>query len=282
MIEPRVDTTFQLDDGRKLGYAEYGVTDGRPVFLFHGNPGSRYEWMRVSDPQIWRGLRVIAPERPGFGLSDFQPHRTHIDWAQDIAALADHLGLDTFSVIGFSAGGAHALACAAVLSERVERLGLISCVAPLEVPGITQGMSWRNKKELLLARASYPAARLWMRRSARRALSSTRIWSGKAASEAEREKRNAVLRNLEEAFRQGGRGSAYELALRSRPWAFDVTKITTETYLWQGEDDDNVPPPMGRYLARILPNCEATFVPGARHTLHHSRMDEILSKVMDR
>lgn len=282
MNKPREDTIFRLSTGRCLGYAEYGDPNGKPVFLFHGNPGSRYEWSRVADPKTLRGVRAIAPDRPGFGLSDFQPGRTHLDWAQDIAELADHLALDQFAVIGFSSGGAHALACAWAMPELVSALGLISCVAPLEVPGIMAGMSWPNKRELLLARASPLLARLWMARVAQRALHDARKRVIEATDDAEREKRAAILLNLTEAFRQGARGCAYELTLRSRRWAFDVTEITTKSYLWQGEADDNVPPPMGRYLASVLPGCEATFVPGAGHAVHSRRMAEILSTVTGR
>jgi pimeloyl-ACP methyl ester carboxylesterase len=282
VTNPRVDTTFSTPDGRRLGYAEYGEADGKPVFLFHGNPGSRYEWLRVAGSETLRRLRAIAPDRPGFGLSDFQPRRTHLDWAKDVAALADNLGLDKFAVIGFSAGGAHALACAAAMPERVARLGLISCVAPLDVPGITEGMSWPNKRELLLARASFVLAWAWMVPMARRAPGRARRRLAKAPDGVDRDKQDAIYRNLEEAFRQGARGCAYELTLRSRPWVFDVSQVSTETHLWQGEADDNVPPPMGHYLAKALPKCEAHFVPGGRHALHGRRMDEILSAVMKR
>lgn len=280
MTKPRVDTTFRLSDGRCLGYAEYGEPNGNPVFFFHGNPGSRYEWSRVADPETMSGIRAIAPDRPGFGVSDFQPCRTHLDWAKDIAELADHLGLDQFAVIGFSSGGAHALACAWAMPERVSALGLISCVAPLEIPGIMAGMSGPNKREILLARAVPLLARLWMARVARGAVRDSRKRAIEASGEAEREKRAAALLNLTEAFRQGACGCAYELTLRSRPWAFDLTEVTTKSFLWQGEADDNVPPPMGRYLASVLPGCEATFVPGARHAVHSRRMSEILAKVV--
>ena len=174
MNNPRVDASIILPDGRRLGFAEYGDAGGRPVFLFHGNPGSRFEWMRVADPKTLRGLRTIAPERPGFGVSDFLPGRSHLDWAQDVMALADNLELDSFSVIGFSSGGAHALACAAAMPARVDTLGLISCVAPLEVPGVMKGMSWPNKRELLIARAAPMLAQFWMSRVARRTIRNAR------------------------------------------------------------------------------------------------------------
>jgi len=282
VTKPRVDTIFRLSDGRCLGYAEYGDPNGKPVFLFHGNPGSRYEWSRVADPETLKNVRAIAPDRPGFGVSDFQPGRTHLDWAKDVSELADHLSLDTFAVIGFSSGGAHALACAWALPERVTALGLISCVAPLKIPGIMAGMSWPNRRQLLLARLSPILIRLSMGIVARRALSDAHRRAWEAADGVEREKRDAILLNLVEAFRQSARGCAYELTLRSRRWAFDVTEIKTKSYLWQGEADDNVPPPMGRYLASVLPGCDATFVPAAGHAVHSRRMAEILSTVTGR
>lgn len=281
MTEPRVDTSIELRDGRRLGYAEYGEAEGRPVFLFHGNPGSRFEWMRVADPEILRGVRAIAPDRPGFGVSDFHPGRTHLDWANDVGALADHLGLERFSIIGFSSGGAHALACAVAMSGRIETLGLISCVAPLNILAAFDGMSRPNKRDLQLARAAPLLSRIWMSWVARRTVRAARRRVGQASNAADLLKQTMILRNLSEAYRQGARGVAYELTLRSRPWAFDAAQVTTQTFLWQGEADDNVPLPMGRYLDGVLPNCEATFVPEGRHALHGRRMEEILSKVMD-
>lgn len=280
MTEPRVDTSLQLSGGRRLGYAEYGEPNGKPVFLFHGNPGSRYEWIRVAGPEIMQGRRAIAPDRPGFGQSDFHPGRTHLDWARDIGELADHLGIQRFAVVGFSSGGAHALACAQAMPDRVSALGLISCVAPLSVPGVFEGMSSPNRRELLLARGWPLISRLRMVWVARRTLRDARRRVAQAADDAERAKRAASLLNLTEAFRQGGRGCAYELTLRTRTWAFAETEITTPSYLWQGEADDNVTPAMGRYLAGVLPGCVATFVPGARHAVHSRRMGEILTAVV--
>lgn len=282
MTAPRVDTSLQLSDGRTLGFAEYGEADGKPAFLFHGNPGSRYEWMRVAGPETMRGIRAIAPDRPGFGRSDFHPKRTHLDWARDIAELADHLGLDSFAVIGFSSGGAHALACAHEMPTRVSALGLISCVAPLSIPGVFDGMSAPNRRELLLARSWPLLNRLKMMWVARQTVRQARRRVDQASDAAEREKRDASLLNLTEAFRHGSHGSAYELTLRARPWAFNETEITTLSYIWQGEADDNVTPAMARYLTRVLPGCAATFVPIARHAVHNQRMAEILTAVVGR
>jgi len=111
----RPDTVLALADGRRLGYAEFGDPSGAPCLYFHFSPGSRLEPAAVFSGvrQAWlRGVRLVSADRPGFGLSDRQPARTLLDWPGDIAALADHLGIDRFAVLGASGGGAYALACA--------------------------------------------------------------------------------------------------------------------------------------------------------------------------
>ncbi len=90
-----------LPDRRKLAYAEYGKPDGYPVMYFHGTPSSRLEPAVIGD-ETWArlGLRVIAPDRPGMGGSDFQPRRGFSDWPKDVLALADTLGLGQFAGLG--------------------------------------------------------------------------------------------------------------------------------------------------------------------------------------
>src|SRR5215469_2306795 len=91
-----------LSGGRRLGYAQYGRPDGEPIMYFHGHPGSRLEASLAHDAAAASGFRVIALDRPGYGLSDFQPRRVVTDWPADVAAAADALGIDTFSVAGGS------------------------------------------------------------------------------------------------------------------------------------------------------------------------------------
>src|SRR5208282_1859736 len=128
------DRHIVLADGRKLGYSEYGAQRGLPVLGFHGTPGSRFMFRLVHEPARRLGLRIIAPDRPGFGLSDYQENRTLSDWANDVSALADKLGLARFGVAGISGGGPYVAACAALLPERVTAAALISPVGPLHSP----------------------------------------------------------------------------------------------------------------------------------------------------
>ena len=85
------DDVIDLADGRRLAYAEYGDADGKPIFLFHGLPGSRLSWGLLPGEPIPAGLRVIAPDRPGYGRSDSKPGRSLLDWSDDVAQLADAL-----------------------------------------------------------------------------------------------------------------------------------------------------------------------------------------------
>src|SRR4051812_34137799 len=104
-VEVKPGSTVTLRDGRRLGYAEYGEPDGRPVFYFHGTPGSRIDG-RGADAEVRAlGLRVIAVERPGYGLSTFVPRRTIASWPADVTELADALGIERFGVYGYSYGG---------------------------------------------------------------------------------------------------------------------------------------------------------------------------------
>ena len=118
--------TITLKDGRTLAYTEHGDSGGAPVILFHGNPGSRF--MRHPDESLTAslGVRLITPDRPGYGLSDFQPNRKLIDMGDDIALLADTLDLDKFAIMGISAGGPYVVATAYTLRDRITRGAIVS------------------------------------------------------------------------------------------------------------------------------------------------------------
>ena len=80
-----------LPDGRELGWLEIGRPKGMPIFAFHGTPGSRYGIVIDEALVTKAGLRLICVDRPGYGLSTFQPGRRLIDWPRDVEYLADHL-----------------------------------------------------------------------------------------------------------------------------------------------------------------------------------------------
>lgn len=285
----RPDNVLRLKDGRMLGYAEYGDRHGRPAFYFHGTPGSRLEGTLTHDAAVRHGVRLICAERPGYGLSDFQPRRTILDWPDDVVQLAEALGIDRFFVAGISGGGPYAAACAYRIPQRVVGAAIISGMGPIDVPGATKGMSLLNRAFLWIGRRApwlmRPLAGLmaWMvLRSPDRVLD--QIKRSFAAPDQEvlsrPEIRAAFKEDVLEAFRKGGRGLARENALFARPWGFRLEDISVEVHLWQGEKDRNVAPTMGRYQAHAIPNCKATFYPDAGHLLGIVHVDEIMQAVV--
>jgi pimeloyl-ACP methyl ester carboxylesterase len=281
----RESRTLSLRDRRRLAYAEYGDPDGTPGFYFHGHPGSRLEPRFADAAASSSGLRIVALDRPGYGLSDFRPRRRIIDWPADVAQVADALGLDRFSVLGSSGGGPYALACAHALPERVTRAGVISGVGPYDAPGATDGMRWQNRVGFRLGARFPPLARFVMssmerqlRRRPERTLDAiTAAMSPRDAEIARRpEVREILAADIVEAFRQGSRGAALDVVLLGRAWGFGLDEIQAPVYLWQGEADVLVPPAMGRYLAARIPDCRATFFPDEGHLLFVDRMAEIV------
>lgn len=279
------DRTLRLSDGRRLGYAQYGRPDGEPVIYFHGHPGSRLEARFAHRAAAQSGFRVIALDRPGYGLSDFQPGRVITDWPADVAQAADQLEIQQFAVAGVSGGGPYALACAWRLPERVTRAAVISGVGPYQAPGVTKGMRWQNQAGFRLA-ARWPAlARALMnsmqrsitRRPERTIEALARSMSPADAEIVRRPEVRAVLiADITEAFRQGSAGAAWEIVLLGRPWGFSLRDVQPEVHLWQGEADTLVPPAMGRYQAEQIPHCQVTMFPGEGHLLIIDRMPDLV------
>src|SRR5215469_9460078 len=169
--QPAEDGVLVLRDGRQLGYAHYGHPGGQPVLYFHGHPGSRLEARFAHTAAAAAGFAVIALDRPGYGLSDFQPGRAITDWPADVAQAADALGISRFSVAGASGGGPYALACAWHLPTRVIRAAVISGVGPYQAAGVTRGMRWQNRVAFQLG-SRWPGLARWLMRSMQRNIAS--------------------------------------------------------------------------------------------------------------
>ncbi|MGH8616577.1 MAG: alpha/beta fold hydrolase [Burkholderiales bacterium] len=280
---------MRLPGGRTLGWSEYGAPAGQPLFYCHGFPGSRLEAGRLDDDARTRGLRVIAPDRPGYGASAFQPGRRLTDWPADVAALADHLGLKRFAVLGISGGGPYALAIAHALPDRLDGCGIVCGLGPT-VPASTRHMG-------LVARAGFALGRHapWLvhllygkllggllRRYPGQVFSllNANAHAVDRAAIALPDLHASVLASVREAFRQGGRGAAYDLVLYSNDWGFRLQDIVTRIELWHGESDATVPPAFGRAIAAAVPGCRARFFPDEGHfSLPLNRMDDILESL---
>lgn len=279
------DGTLSLGDGRRLGFAQYGRPGGEPLFYFHGHPGSRLEAQFADTAAAEAGFRVIALDRPGYGLSDFQPGRALRDWPDDVAEAADLLGLARFSVAGASGGGPYALACAWGMPARVTRAAVISGVGPYDVRGITRGMRWQNRVGFRWG-SRFPALAGAIARSMQRGITQnpqrTIDAIARAMSPADAEiirrsdVRDLLIADITEAFRQGSRGAAWDIVLLGRPWGFCMREIEPEVHLWQGEADTLVPPAMGQYQASQLRHSHLTLLPGEGHLLIIGRMPDLM------
>ncbi|HXZ64403.1 MAG TPA: alpha/beta hydrolase [Streptosporangiaceae bacterium] len=283
--EAAENETLLLRDGRRLGLAQYGRPGGEPILYFHGHPGSRLEARFAHPAAAAAGFRVVALDRPGYGLSDVKPGRAITDWPADVAEAADQLGISRFCVAGASGGGPYALACAWRLPGRVIRAAVISGVGPYQVAGLTRGMRWQNRVGFRLA-GHWPGVARTLMRSMRRSVIShpertvdalARAMSPTDAEIVRRpEIRAELVADLAEAFRQGSDGAADDLVLLGRPWGFSLREVQPEVYLWQGESDTLVPPAMGRWQAKQIPHCHATMLPGEGHLLIIDRMPDLM------
>lgn len=284
------ESLLTLPDGRRLAYAEFGDAGGRPLVYCHGFPGSRLEASFADTVAARAGLRLVSIDRPGMGGSDYLPGRTLLDWPVDVGAVADHLELERFDVIGVSGGAPYALACASVLSGRVRSATVVSGVGPPEAIRTAPVLTTSGLGLRVIGSAPWAAsfACFAARVLARHALPLTfALIAAPAPAPDRRMLREAGFRSflgasLREAFRRGVRGPARDLRLLSAPWLLEIAGIRTPVRIWHGEDDRVVPVSMGRFLARELPNCRAVMVGGEGHySLIGGHADEILAAVAE-
>lgn len=274
------DEALDLPAGRRLTWCEYGAPGGRAVVYCHGLPGSRREGPAHPAVASERSLRLIVPDRPGYGGTSPRPGRALGEEAEDVEALVDHLELGAFDVLGFSGGGPHALALAARLPDRVRNLGLVGSMAPFDRVG-TEGMAEANRQLWGLARSDARAFGEALEGAIASAGSAYDLLVG-GATEADREVfadeaiAAAYRRATEEAMRQGLAGMVEDAAAITAPWAFTAAQIHSPARLWHGERDTNVPVAMGRWLARELPRAELTEWPEEAHFGLFRRWEEVL------
>jgi pimeloyl-ACP methyl ester carboxylesterase len=241
----------------------------------HGSPSSRLEigLPGVREAADDLGLRVLAADRPGIGLSPFRRYSI-ADYPRLVEGLADALGLDRFAVVAVSGGGKYACACAWALPDRVTRVALVSSTCSFDLPGVRATWGAGDGRRYGVADRAPWLVRLFLAKVARDvgrnpdALFSTVQRSVGAADRevlAAQEFREALARDMGQAFRQGGRGPAHDLTLEARPWGVPLERIEVPVELWHGEDDRVVSPDQGRILARVLPLVNEHYVPGEGH-----------------
>lgn len=283
-------SVLKLPDGRGLGYCLAGAEKGVPFFTFHGLPGSRMESYLLDAAAKKINIKIITPDRPGYGLSSRQPGRTLIDWGRDVSVLADALDLDSFGIIGVSGGAPCALSCAYTIPDRVSRVGIVCGLGPLYQTGLAHEMRWFVASGFYLARTipwllrvthGLPTIAL-AKISPRTLLNIIAMVHGGVDRQVLKKAgvREKLVLNIQEAFRQGTSGAVQDMQLLSRDWGFNLLEIKSQVDIWHGDADDIVPISHGQYLHHQLPNSTFTTMPGQAHfSLPITCAETILSRL---
>jgi pimeloyl-ACP methyl ester carboxylesterase len=283
---------FQTRSGRKLEVREYGDDAGHPAFFFHGLIGSHYQAAYIADQAREHGLRIIAPNRPGVGASEFINRASALEAVDDIEDVATAIGLGDFSVIGISGGTPYALATLLRLGGRIRTVTVISGMGPTRLPGALEGMD-RRRRVILAVGSRYPqvAQRGLQKELARFRADPDRFLRRLIATWSESDRRlferkdvyDLFMKDLNQVFTEG-RGAeslAQELTIyRNYGFALKDLPAYRRISLWQGLDDNIVPPAMAWQLTRVLPNVETYFVPGG-HFVAVDIASRIIARLME-
>jgi pimeloyl-ACP methyl ester carboxylesterase len=254
--------------GRTLHVLDVGDPGDVPVVVHHGTPGSRHFYERWLEDAAARGIRLIGYDRPGYGGSDRHAGRTVADAAADVEAICDGLGLDRVLTHGGSGGGPHALACAALLGDRVAAAATLCSVGPFDADGLdfVAGMGESNVVELGAAVEGAQKLAPLLEEFTKEILSTDpQELAGELASILSPPDVAVVNGGLAEELLAGIREGIAESRVGwldddlafVRPWGFDLSAISVPMLLWQGRQDLMVPPAHGEWLAEHVPGVEA-------------------------
>jgi pimeloyl-ACP methyl ester carboxylesterase len=283
-----------LADGRELAVWEGGDPGGRAVMVHHGTPMAGLLYEPHTRDAREQGIRLVSYSRPGYGSSTASPGRTVGDAAADVAELADALGIDRFGTWGISGGGPHALACAALLPDRVVAAASLAGVTPygLEDFNYLAGMGEDNVVEFTTALEGSKPLRALLEPQ-REAL----LAGGEAAftelfasllSPVDRAAYSGELaaymfRVDEVGLEHGVEGWLDDDLAFVAPWGFDVADIRVPTLVWQGLEDRFVPSAHGEWLAAHVPGAEARIRSDDGHlTIIERRVPEVHAWLLER
>ena len=274
-------------DGRTLAVADAGNESGPAVVVNHGTPGSRLLWRELIEDAEARGMRLIGYDRPGYGGSDPQPGRTAADAAGDVGAIADALGIEKLAVEGGSGGGPHALACAALLPDRVVAVASLAGVAPYPAEGLDwlDGLGQDNLDEFAATLAGREALERYLGKKVSEMLTA----EPKAIAEAllsllSPPDRAVLTGELAEYFHEATRVGVEEQLdgwidddfVFVNPWGYRLEDIRVPVQLWHGAHDRFVPIAHGRWLAERIPGVDAHLTDEDGHlTIQLRRIGEV-------
>lgn len=269
------DDIVTLPDGRTLAFTVIGAANGRVALYHHGAPGGRLELVSIADAFAAAGVCVVTADRPGYGGSAPLAGRTTADWAADTAALADHLGVDRFAVMGLSSGGPYTVACASLLGERV--IGAVVAAGNTDMSWPNAGDGYLDSELAIMALHDADAAVTFC--TQQYGVDGARFFEGEMdfgetdnawlsydGNEA------ALFTAMGDAFRQGVVGYAHDIWVQGRAWSFDPSMIRCPVIVAHGDDDQLVPITHSQHTASLIPGAALRMLAGVGHL---SLIDEL-------
>lgn len=260
--EPRF---WQAPSGRMLAWNEYGDPAGKPMIYVHGWPSSRLQGRLVHHLARERGLRVLAPDRPGMGRSTYEPGRRLESWPQLVAGFADSLGIGRFAQLGVSGGGPYVLACAAMLGKRVTASAVLCGAVPI-AGADRRGLHPAYRMLLPLRRLPKcwftPPLRIAARVAAGDPCKPPVSWILASLPAEDRnllaehpEVRLVLAESFCEGVRQGGRGVMGDAEIYCQPWPLPPEQIHAPVRYWHGGRDRNISVSMVRAFTARIPGA---------------------------
>jgi pimeloyl-ACP methyl ester carboxylesterase len=282
------DFTLVLPSRRTLSWAEYGDSTGRPLVALHGTPGSRRQVSGAHELAAAAGVRLIAPDRPGFGLSSPDPGLSFTSFAEDLGHLLDHLALGRVTIVAVSGGGGFGLAAAAGLPERVGRLVMICAMVPNAPKATLRGQHGRTRLMMSLAKHAPGLVEKLMSRASAAAdpdgakleKALLQLCDADQAVLRDPQVRADSAADSAEAFRQGPRAAVRELALYRSPVQYRLTDITSPVSIVHGTADQAVPAAVARWLGAQLPHAEQVDVVEGGHLIFASHPALVFDRVL--
>jgi pimeloyl-ACP methyl ester carboxylesterase len=284
---------LRLADGRTLEVSLSGPDGGTPLVYHDGTPSGGRPYGRFVAAAAARGLRLLSYARPGYASSTRQPGRRVADCAADVAALLDHLGADLCYTAGASGGGPHALACAALLPDRVLACATIAGAAPFDAEGLdpVEGMGEENVKEYGAAMAGPEQLEAYIEGEAR---AYATVTGGQVAdalgglvSQVDRAALSGdfadhVAASFRQALSNGIWGWFDDDLAFARPWGFELDGLRVPVTVWQGGQDRMVPFAHGEWLAAHLPGARAMLLPSEGHlSIAVAKFGEVVDDLLE-
>ena len=281
----RHDSTMKLPDGRTLGFAQYGDSQGQPLLYFHGGVSSRLDIEFANSHCQEKNIRLIAPDRPGIGISSPQPKRSLLDWASDVESLLDHLNIESLPLLGWSLAGPYVWACAYKLPHRFTKVSTVGGASPILPPVKVEQLGLLADRMLLTCPPALESALAASLNASGKLPAQTMKWilENELSQNDKTIVQSLSLKDatdfIFEATRQGGMGVVDDYRAVAQNWGFDLSEIKGNVTLWHGDEDRLCPQIMTHYLKERMQHATVNIVPKRGHFLLHRMLDEVLSQL---